>query len=76
MPRRTRVLIATFFVLYAVAAAGLAFREGGPLGAVEELAIATAGGLAIAAVFTLATARQRADLSGFVQGVFRDVARI
>jgi hypothetical protein len=76
MPRRTRVLIATFFVLYAVAAAGLAFREGGPLGTVEELAIATAGGLAIAAVFTLATARQRADLSGFVQGVFRDVARI
>ncbi|HEV8670039.1 MAG TPA: hypothetical protein VGS01_04810 [Candidatus Limnocylindria bacterium] len=76
MPGRTRVLIATFFLLYVVAAAGLAFRDEGPLNAVEHLVIAVGGGLAIAAIFRLATTRQRTDLRVFVDGLFRDLPRI
>ncbi len=76
MPRRTRVLIALFFLVYAIAAGGLTFREGGPLGPVEELVVASVGGLAIAAIFGLARARQRSDLRDFVDSVFREIARI
>ena len=76
LPRRARVLIAIFFGLYAVAAGGLALREGAAATAVEELAIATVGGLALAAIFALATARQRADLRTFLDNVFRDVPRL
>jgi hypothetical protein len=76
MPARTRVLIALFFVIYGIAAAGLAFREGGPLGPVEELVIASIGGLTIAALFALARARQRSDLRNFVESVFRELPRL
>lgn len=76
MPGRTRVLIAVFFVVYAGAVAGLAFRTAGPLGTAEELVVASLGALLLATIFTLARARQRSDLRGFFDRLFRDLPRI
>jgi hypothetical protein len=74
LPARTRLLIAVFFVLYAAAAAGIGFRSDGAF-SVEDLAIACLGAASVGLVFVLAAGRQRAELRGFIRGLFADLPR-
>ena len=76
IPMRTRVLLAVFFALYAVAAIGVAERGSDPAVTVEELAVAAAGGLVLAAIFTAAARKQRADLRALILRIFADAPRI
>ena len=66
---RTRALIAVFFVLYVVAAYGLA--EQGPHGlSATSFVVAFAGFVVIAGIFLIAARSQRAQLREFVSRVF------
>jgi hypothetical protein len=76
VPRVTRVLIGLFFVLYAVAAVGIATQAPGTQVTLDELVIAVGGAAVIAAVFGASAWKQRADLRGLVDAVFGDVPRL
>jgi hypothetical protein len=68
---RTRVLGAAFFVLYAIAAFGIA--EQGALGlSPTSLAIAIAGFLLLVAIFYAGARAQRAQLARFLSAVFAE----
>jgi hypothetical protein len=76
LPAFTKVLVGLFFVLYALAAAGIATRPPGTGVSAVEILIALAGAGALAAVFAAGAARQRADLSGFLERTFSEVPRL
>lgn len=75
-PRPTRILIALFFALYAVAAIGIATQSPGSEVTLEELVIALGGAAVMAAIFAASGRKQSADLRSLIDGVFRDVPRI
>lgn len=74
--RRTPVLIAVFFVLYATVALGFSRLDPEPAVSVGEVAVGAVGAAILAAIFGASAARQRADLQGFIERLFADVARI
>lgn len=76
VPVRTRVLVVLFFVLYAVAAAGLAIRSPEDTFTVPELVAAIGGAVVIGAIFLVAALRQRSDLRAFVERLFGDLPRV
>lgn len=75
VPMRTRVLIAVFFVLYALAAVGIAERGSDQAVTIEEIAVAAAGGLVLGTIFTAAARKQRADLRALILRIFADAPR-
>ena len=72
-PLRTRVLIVVLYVLYALAALGIASRAPDPAITGDELLIAAAGAVALATLFIVGARSQRADLRGFLESTFADV---
>jgi hypothetical protein len=76
LPLRTRVLIVLFFALYAAVAAGFALGSSDDAVAFEGLSAAAVGALVVAVIFVVAASRQRSDLRGLVERLFRDVPRI
>jgi hypothetical protein len=76
LPGPTRVLIALFFVLYWVAAIGIATGSPGSSITLEELAIAAGGAAIMVAIFAASARKQTADLRGLVDAIFREVPRI
>ena len=75
LPPRTRVLLAVFFVLYAIAAIGITSRDPEGVSPLDVFLVAVAA-LVIAGVFTLAALRQRADLRAFVEEIFAGTPRV
>jgi hypothetical protein len=76
LPRFTQVLVGLFFVLYALAAAGIATQPPATEVSAVEIGIALAGAGLLAALFAFGAARQRADLSRFLGRTFTDVPRV
>jgi hypothetical protein len=76
LPRLTKVLVGIFFVLYVLAAAGIATQAPGSEVSVEEIGIALGGAVALAALFAASAAQQRAHLRRFLDRVFGDLTRI
>jgi hypothetical protein len=76
VPMRTRVLIALFFVLYALVAVGLAVRSPSDAFTAQEVVAALAGAVAVGVIFFAAALKQGSDLRGFVERLFVDVPRI
>jgi hypothetical protein len=76
VPTRTRILVALFFLLYAVVAAGLAIRSPEDALTPQELIAAVVGAIAVAVIFVAAALKQGSDLRGFVERLFIDVPRI
>lgn len=74
VPPRTRILIVAFFVLYTIAAYGIAAQGVHGL-TLTSLAIAIAGSLVLAAIFVAAARSQRSSLQSFVESVFAGEAR-
>lgn len=72
----TKVLVGTFFVLYALVAAGIAMQPPRPDIGIEEIVITLAGALLLAAIFVTSAAQQRADLQRFLERIFSDVPRL
>src|SRR5258705_8106137 len=70
LPRIRKIVIAVFFVLYVLVAAGIATQPPGTDISVAELAIASGGGALLAVIFTAGAARQRADLQRFLEQTF------
>jgi len=73
VPLRTWILLAVFFALYVIVAAGLVLEEPSTRMTPSEVAVATAGALVLAAIFTIAARAQRAALREFVERLFSDV---
>ena len=76
VPVRTRVLLAMFFVLYALAAFGIATGAQEPSISPVELLIAVAGAAVLVAIFIAGARSQRADLRRFLEHVFEGVGRL
>ena len=76
LPTRTKVLIVVFFVLYILAAAGIALRPPDTLVTLEEILIAAGGAGICAFVFLVGARQQRADLRTFFERLFVDLPRI
>jgi hypothetical protein len=76
IPRLTRVLIGLFFVLYAVAAIGIATQPPDSSITFEELAFTVVGAAVIALVFSVSARKQGTDLRGLIDAILRDVPRI
>lgn len=70
LTRRTIVLMAIFFALFAVAAVELGSDS--PAGPLAALLIAVAGALVTAGVFAASARHQEAQLGRFVRGIFRE----
>jgi len=75
-PLRTRVMIALFFILYALASVGIATQPPDPAVSLGELGVSAAGALALGALFIAGARSQRADLRGFLETTFDDVRRV
>jgi hypothetical protein len=69
VPPRTRVLIALFFALYAVASLAMLLRPDPPAD-VARVSAAVLGGLVVAIFFFAAARSQREDLRRFVERVY------
>ena len=76
LPRWTKALVALFFSLYVLVAAGIATQPPRTEISIEELAIALAGAALIAAIFAAGAAQQRSDLRRFLERIFEEVPRI
>ena len=76
LPLIRKVVIAVFYVLYAIVALGIATQPPRPDISIEEFAVAVGGGVLLAAIFTASAARQRADLKGFLERTFSEVPRL
>ena len=72
----TKLLVVTFFVLYALVAAGIATQPPRADIGVEEIAIAVAGAVLLAVIFAASAAQQRADLQRFLERTFSEVPRL
>lgn len=76
LPRIRKVVIAVFYVLYALVALGIATQPPKPDVSIEEIAIAVGGAVLLAAIFAASAARQRADLKGFLERTFSEAPRL
>ena len=76
VPVRTRVLLGVFFVLYGLAAFGIATQPQEPSVSPMDLLIAVAGAAVLVALFVASARSQRADLRGFLEHVFEGVGRL
>ena len=76
LPRIRKIVIGVFFVLYVLAAAGIATQPPRPDIGIEEVAIAVGGAVVLAAIFGAGAARQRADLRRFLEQTFSEVPRL
>jgi hypothetical protein len=72
----TKVLLGTFFALYALVAAGIATQPPRPDVSIEEIVISVIGAALLAAVFAASAAQQRADLHRFLERTFSEVPRL
>ena len=76
-PRRpTKILVGTFFALYAIVAAGIAMQPPRPDISIEEIVISLLGAALLAVIFAASAAQQRADLQRFVERIFSEVPRL
>src|SRR2546430_15013811 len=75
-PRRTKILVGLFFVLYVLVAAGIATQPPRMEISGDEIAVALAGGALLAAVFAAGAASQRANLRRFLERTFSEVPRL
>src|SRR5439155_6420903 len=75
-PLRTRVVIAVFFVLYALVSLGIATQPPDPALSAWEVAVAAAGAVVLVILFVAGACSQRAALLGFLERTFADVRRI
>jgi hypothetical protein len=73
LPLRTRILLAIFFALYLIVAAGIALEEPATRMTASQLAITIGGALVLAAIFTIGARFQRTALREFVERLFSDV---
>ena len=76
VPTWTRLLLAIFFVLYALAAFGIATQPPDPSVSLGEVLVAIAGLGVIVVLFAFGARSQRADLRAFLERVFDGVARL
>jgi hypothetical protein len=76
LPRIRKVVIAVFYVLYALVALGIATQPPKPDVSIEEIATAVGGAVLLAAIFAASAARQRADLKGFLERTFSEAPRL
>lgn len=76
VPTRTRVLVVLFFILYAVAAVGLAVRSPDDVFTTQEVIAAVVGAVTVSLIFVAAALKQGSDLRAFVERLFGDVPRI
>jgi hypothetical protein len=76
VPTRTRVLIVIFFMLYALAAFGIASQPQESSVSPIELLIAVGGAAVLAALFVAGAQSQRADLRRFLEHMFEGVGRL
>jgi hypothetical protein len=65
-----------FFVLYVVVVVGITSQPPDPGLSAQELVIAAMGAAVTAALFYGAARRQRADLAGFLETVFKEGRRL
>jgi len=72
----TKVLVVTFFVLYALVAAGIATQPPRPDIGIEEVAIAVAGAVLLGVIFVAGATQQRSDLRRFLDRTFSEVPRL
>jgi len=72
----TKVLIGTFFVLYALVAVGIATQPPRPEISIEEIVISMVGAALLAVIFAASATQQRTDLRRFLDGTFKDVPRL
>ncbi len=70
LTRRTVVLMAIFFALFAVTAVELGSNA--PAGPLPAWLIAAAGALVTAGIFVASARNQQAQLGRFVRGIFRE----
>ncbi len=76
VPTWTRLLVGLFFFLYALVTVGIATQPPDPGVSVGELVIAVVGVAVLVTLFVIGARSQRADLEGFLERVFEDVAKI
>jgi hypothetical protein len=76
IPFRIRILLGLFFVLYVLAALGIATQPPDPGVSLGEVLVGVAGLLVLCALFLWGARSQRADLEGFFERVFDGVARL
>jgi len=76
LPRWTRVLVALFFALYVLVAAGIATQPPRMEISADEVAVALAGAALLTAVFAAGAAQQRANLRRFLEQTFSEVPRL
>jgi hypothetical protein len=76
IPPLTRGLLVVFFVLYVVVVVGITSQPPDPGLSAQELVIAAMGAAVTAALFYGAARRQRADLAGFLETVFKEGRRL
>lgn len=72
----TKVLVGTFFALYALVAAGIATQPPRPDISFEEIVISLVGAALLAVIFAASAAQQRADLQRFMERTFSGVPRL
>jgi hypothetical protein len=72
----TKVLVAVFFALYALVAAGIATQAPRSDISVEEIVISLAGAALLAGIFAASAAQQRADLQRLLERTFSEVPRL
>jgi len=76
VPTWTRLLVGLFFFLYALVTVGIATQPPDPGVSVGELVIAVVGVAVLVTLFVIGARIQRADLEGFLERIFEDVAKI
>jgi hypothetical protein len=76
VPLRTRVFLGLFFVLYVLAALGIATQPPEPGVSAGEALVAIAGAAVLATLFVTGARSQRADLEGFFDSAFAGVERL
>ena len=72
----TKVLVGTFFVLYALVAIGIATQPPRTDIGIEEIVISLVGAALLAVIFVAGAAQQRADLQRFLERIFSEVPRL
>lgn len=72
----TKVLVGTFFVLYALVAVGIATQPPRTDISIQEIVISLIGAALLAVIFAASAAQQRADLQRFLERTFSEVPRL
>jgi hypothetical protein len=75
LPPRTRILLAVFFVLYVIAALGIASNRADGLSG-GDVVLVVGASLLVALLFAVAAQRQRTHLRSFIERLFVDDPRI